>query len=134
MDRMKNGANGGTVKHLDLVLVEPLPFGIKLGTVHTPGSFKAKGKLKQLDVTHRRLTREGFPSRPRTSHESFSYGKQQPRIIHSGQGGTHFAEMTIYTGSGFRRFTPDRWDLEWGQLWDLPQATRDSRPGSRSRS
>lgn len=36
----------------------------------------------------------------------------------------YFGEMTLYPSSGFRPFSPERWDLEWGALWTLPAPTR----------
>jgi len=67
--------------------------------------------------------------------EALASGFDYVRVdLYDVDGRIYFGEMTIYPGSGFRRFTPDSWDLEWGQLWDLPQVTRDSRPGSPSRS
>ena len=34
-------------------------------------------------------------------------------------GHIYFGELTFAHGSGFRKFTPQKYDLEWGELWKL---------------
>lgn len=36
----------------------------------------------------------------------------------------YVGEMTVYPASGFRRIDPPEWDLRWGEMWKLPEATR----------
>ncbi len=36
-------------------------------------------------------------------------------------GGVHFGEITFFPASGFNPFVPDKWDLIWGDMIDLPE-------------